>query len=145
MGAVLLAVLVAAALAPREPATASEQVAEISQTIRCPTCSGESVAQSDADISKQIRLDVAQRLQRGQTPDQIRAYYAERYGEGILLTPQSGGLVGLVWILPVAALVLAVGGLVIVFRRWSETPPVHASDADRELVERALEETPGDG
>lgn len=139
MVVVLAAVLVIGALGDRGPATQAEQVNAVAGTIRCPTCQGESVQQSDADISKQIRIDIAQRLQRGETPDQIRSFYASRYGQGILLTPTSTGVAGLVWVLPVALAVLAVAGLIVVFRRWQAREPAHASAADRDLVARALE------
>lgn len=138
MVVVLAAVLVIGALGDRGPATQAEQVNAVAGTIRCPTCQGESVQQSDADISKQIRIDIAQRLQRGETPDQIRSFYASRYGQGILLTPTSTGVAGLVWILPVALAVLAVAGLIVVFRRWQAREPAHASAADRALVASAL-------
>ena len=45
----------------------------------------------------------------------------------------------LVWLLPVVALAVAVGFLVIVFRRWSREAPTHASEADRALVAEALQ------
>lgn len=138
-------VLAVGAVAPRDPATTTEQVAEIAGTIRCPTCNGESVAVSDAEISKEIRLDIAQRLQKGEVPDQIRAFYGGRYGESILLTPEASGLSGMVWILPVAAAVFALGALVMVLGRWTRRPLVHASDADKALVEQALREVDAEG
>jgi cytochrome c-type biogenesis protein CcmH len=143
LGLVLVAALTLGALGSRGASTSLEQVSEVAQTIRCPVCDGESVAQSDADISRQIRTDIAQRLQEGQTPDQIRDYYGGKYGDSILVTPQSNGLVALVWIIPVAALVIAIAGLVVVFRRWGEHTDVSATDADRSLVEHALGGDPG--
>ncbi len=70
---------------------------------------------------------------RALDPDTLAA----RYGERILLTPGRSGLVGLVWALPVAALVAALAGVALAFRRWRGRGVVHATDADRELVERA--------
>jgi cytochrome c-type biogenesis protein CcmH len=145
MGLVVVVALVVATLGSRAPASSLEQVTDVAQTIRCPQCDGESVAQSDADISRQIRTDIAQRLQEGQTPDQIRDYYGGKYGDSILVTPQSNGLVALVWVIPVAALVIALAGLTMAFRRWGERGTVPASDADRELVQHALEAPPEDG
>jgi cytochrome c-type biogenesis protein CcmH len=144
MGLVVVAALVVGTLGSRGPSTSLEQVTDVAQTIRCPQCDGESVAQSDADISRQIRTDIAQRLQEGQTADQIRDYYGGKYGDSILVTPQSNGLVALVWVIPVAALVIALAGLTMAFRRWGERSTVSASDADRALVEEALDEPPGE-
>jgi cytochrome c-type biogenesis protein CcmH len=144
MGVVFVGALLLATFGSRGPSTSLEQVDAIGQTIRCPVCDGESVAQSDADISKQIRTDIAQRLQEGQSPDDIRAYYASKYGDSILVTPQSNGLVALVWIIPVAALVIAIAGLFFAFRRWGERATVSASSADHDLVRSAIDGS-GDG
>src|SRR3712207_7703759 len=53
-----------------------------------------------------------ERLRDGQSPEEIRAYFVSRYGRGILLKPEAGGVAGLVWALPVALGLAAVGGLV---------------------------------
>jgi len=120
------------------PRTNADRLLAISQTIKCPVCSGESVAESNASVSVDIRADIAKRLEQGQTDDQIRQAYADNYGEYILLTPKATGVTSLVWIIPVVALVLALAGLVVVFRRWSVRGEVHATAADRALVDQAL-------
>ena len=56
----------------------------------------------------------------------------------MLLTPTATGVTTLVWIIPVVALVLAIAGLAVAFRRWKRKGDVHATAADRELVGRAL-------
>jgi cytochrome c-type biogenesis protein CcmH len=134
--------LVLGALGERPPATGVERVNAVARTIRCPTCQGESVAQSEAEISKEIRLDIARRLEAGEAEDQIRASYVARYGEGIVLDPSGSGIAGLVWALPVIAGVLAVAGLVAVFRRWHADAHRHATAADEELVAAALQPAP---
>ncbi|MEZ5145219.1 MAG: cytochrome c-type biogenesis protein [Acidimicrobiales bacterium] len=136
--AVVGALLVVGVAGARPPATQAERVNEVARTVRCPTCQGESVAQSEAEISKEIRLDIARRLEQGQSEEQVRDFYVARYGEGILLEPSGSGVSGLVWALPVIALVLAVAGLVAVFRRWQVRGEVHATDADEALVAQAL-------
>jgi cytochrome c-type biogenesis protein CcmH len=120
------------------PPTNADRLLAISQTIKCPQCHGESVAESNADVSVEIRADIAKRLDQGQTDDQIRSYYAGRYGDYILLTPKATGVTSLVWIIPVVALVVGIAGLVVAFRRWQVRGDVHATAADRELVGRAL-------
>ena len=140
---VLLAVVVVSALSiavfgSRSAPTAQDRVADIARTIKCPTCGGESVAESNAPASQAIRVDLAERIQSGQTDEQIRQYYAGRYGQAILLTPSASGINALVWVLPIAALAVAIGFLVIVFRRWSREATAHATDDDRALVADAL-------
>ncbi len=66
----------------------------------------------------------------------------EKHGTGaLLLTPGADGFVGLVWVLPVAGLIMALAGLAAVFRKWQIAPaPPTPDDADRDLVAAALAE-----
>jgi len=144
MAVVVLVALTIGTLGSTGPQTNADRVMAIARTLKCPVCDGESVAESNADASLQIRADIAKRLDQGQTADQIRAYYAspERYGSSILLTPSSTGISSLVWIIPIMVLVVSFAVLVALFRRWKVRGEVHASDADRALVGAALEAHP---
>lgn len=138
----LLLVVVAIALAVGSrggsAGSTEDRVRDISSTIKCPKCSGQSAATSDAPTASAIRSDIARRLQAGQSADQIRDYYATRYGEEILLTPGRSGASGLVWAVPVVAVVLAFAGIGFAFHRWQSGDPSTPSDADRDLVVSAL-------
>ncbi len=138
LAVVVIAVLSVATFTARSAPTAADRVNNISVTIKCPVCAGESVAVSNAPASLEIRKEIAEQVQQGQTDEQIRRYYAAKYGEAILLTPSATGINALVWILPVVALALAIAGLGIAFRRWSVAPTERATDADRELVASAM-------
>jgi cytochrome c-type biogenesis protein CcmH len=116
--AIVLAVALVLGNRSAGPANPLDRAHAIEQTIKCPTCRGQSVAESDAPASKAIRTDIATRISEGQSDDQIREYFASKFGEDILLRPKSSGLAGLVWVLPVAGLVLAAGGLGFAFWRW---------------------------
>jgi cytochrome c-type biogenesis protein CcmH/NrfF len=135
---VLVVALVIGVTQSNEPPTNAERLTTIAKTIRCPFCSGESVAESDSAVSQEIRLDIAKRLQAGQTDNQIRGALADQYGEFVLLNPAPTGVTSIVWILPVVVLVVAIAGLAAAFRRWRLGSDVHATAADRELVGRAL-------
>ena len=137
---VAVSALSIAVFGTRNAPTAQDRVNSISATIKCPVCSGESVAVSDAPASQEIRRQIAEQVQQGQTDQQIRSFYAAKYGDEILLTPSASGINALVWVLPVVALAVALAFLVIVFRRWGDEPEHHATDADRALVDAALAE-----
>ena len=141
---VAITVLSVATFTARAAPTAQDRVNAISATVRCPKCAGESVAVSNAPASLEIRKQIAEQVQQGQTDDQIRSYYAAKYGEAVLLTPSASGINVLVWILPVVALALGIAGLAIAFRRWSAQPVDAATDADRALVAHALAGDPTD-
>jgi cytochrome c-type biogenesis protein CcmH len=137
-----MAVVVAVALAvgttgDGPPRTLEERAMALADTVRCPTCRSQSAADSDAPASQAIRTEIESRLRDGQDDDQIRAYLVSRYGEDVLLNPSGSGVTGLVWALPVAAVVLAAAGLGLAFRRWRGGPPPAVTDDDRALVERA--------
>ena len=136
---VAIAALSVAAFGTRSAPTAQDRVSSISRTVKCPVCSGESVAESNAPASQEIRRQIAEQVQQGQTDDEIRSFYAAKYGQAILLTPSASGVNALVWILPIVALAIGIAALVIVFRRWSSMPQERATDEDRELVDSALQ------
>jgi len=135
---IVLALVVVAALAFGSGAgrgrTLDDRVQAVARTIKCPQCSDQSAATSEAPTAVAIRADIARRLARGQTGDEIRDYYGSRYEESILLNPSSSGTASLVWILPVVALVGAFGGLAFAFRRWKAASTGEVSDDDRQLV-----------
>ena len=117
------------------PAARSRRLAA---ELRCPVCQGLSVADSPSDTARAMAADVRRRVDAGESDEEIRRAYVERYGEWILLEPPASGFGAVVWALPMAVLVLAAGVLALAFRRWRRQPALAASDADRELVERAL-------
>ena len=101
------------------PARATEdRVQAIAATIRCPQCRSQSAADSDASTAQAVRTEIAERVEAGESADEIRAYFASRYGEQILLTPPADGVGSLVWVLPVAATVAGAAGLAYAFVRW---------------------------
>jgi cytochrome c-type biogenesis protein CcmH/NrfF len=85
---------------------------------------------------------IAADLQNGMSTSEIFDDLAASYGDEIILTPTSSGVTGLVWILPVVFGVFAVAALVVVFRRWSRTGALEASDEDRALVDEARHQEP---
>jgi cytochrome c-type biogenesis protein CcmH len=147
LGWLALAVMLATALVvgvtdDGGPRTPGERERDVAASVACPTCDGQSVADSDASAARGVRSYIEDRIAEGAGDDDIRAELADRYGDQILLTPGRSGLAGLVWVLPVAALVAAFAGLVLAFRRWRGRGVVTASAADRALVDQALAGTP---
>jgi cytochrome c-type biogenesis protein CcmH len=113
-------------------------VRRVSSQVRCPTCEGQSVADSNAASSQAIRDDIRTRIQGGESDGEIRSFLVSRYGKDILLNPPASGVSGLVWALPVVAFIVAIGGLAFAFRRWRVRDDVELTEADEALVRRAL-------
>ena len=122
------------------PRTDDERARAIEATVKCPLCRSQSVETSETQISVDIRADIRRRLSLGQSDDQIRQALSEHYGQDIQLIPPASGVAGLVWVLPVAAFIVALGGLALAFRHWRRPVTASASDADTELVEAAMRE-----
>ncbi len=95
-----------------------ERAQSLEHTIKCPVCRGQSVAESDAEASKAIRVEIARRIEAGQSDSEIRSFFAQTLGDDILLRPASSGFGGLVWVLPVAGFVVAAAGIGFAFWRW---------------------------
>lgn len=140
---VLIAAFVFATVRDTGERTTDDRINAIAETIKCPTCQGESVSDSNALASREIRRDIARRVEEGQSDDEIRAYYIESYGEEIVLTPSGSGVTALVWVLPVVVSGAAVAGLVLVFRRWRGRSTREVTDDDRRLVDAALHDLEG--
>lgn len=140
---IVLAVVLAGALAAGTrdesgPVTEDQRVERITSVVRCPTCQGLSVAQSDAPAARSIEDEVRRRIQAGESEGQIKDYLVSRYGQGVILMPEAEGVGLLVWALPVLGAAAAVGGLVLVLRGRRVQAGRKVSAADQALVEEAL-------
>jgi len=65
---------------------------------------------------------IRDQLRAGKTPDEVRAYFVDKYGEWILLTPKATGFNLVVYLVPLVFIL--VGGAVVwrTVRRWTVTP-----------------------
>ena len=139
MAAVLLGAFAVGVSGERAPRTETDRVRAIASEVRCPTCESLSAAESDAAAAQAVRDEIRDRLRAGESEGEILAFLAGRYGDDILLRPEAGGVAGLAWVLPVAAVLLALGGLAWTMRRSKREPAVAGpSAADRDLVAEAL-------
>ena len=94
------------------------QTREIAKTLRCAVCQSESVWESNAELAKQMRQLIRERLVQGQSPEEIRAYFLSRYGDYILLKPRKAGLNLVLWVGPFV--LLGLGGILLyrTVARW---------------------------
>lgn len=113
----------------------------LSAQLRCMVCQNESIDESNADLARDLRLLVRERLQAGDSDDQIRAYLVRRYGDFILLKPPFKPETWLLWGAPF--LVLLVGGCIIFVARRRQKSLVPAnllSEAERAKLNALLGE-----
>ena len=97
----------AVALHPSGDAQAA-RVAHLESLVRCPSCDDLSVAESDATSAIAVRHEIAAKVDAGESDDQILTSLESVYGTSILLSPPTTGLGVLLWLGPLAVLVLLV-------------------------------------
>lgn len=88
-----------------------EQAQALFREIRCVVCTGESIAESQAKIAADMRRDISERLEGGETPAQIKEYLVSRYGDVILMKPPVKPATWLLWGGPL--LILACGAALL--------------------------------
>ena len=96
----LLLALPAMAVGPDEilPDPALESRArDISAGLRCLVCQNQSIDDSDAELARDLRLLVRERLVAGDSDDAVRQFVVDRYGEYVLLAPRFGAHTLLLW------------------------------------------------
>lgn len=136
MAVVVVVALAIGTLAQSEP-TPEERAQNLAETIRCPSCKSQSVASSDTPSSQGVRKLIVQRIEAGDSDEQIRDFVASRYSREILLDPSGSGFGSLVWALPVILVVVALAGLIYRFRDYRPSGRA-VTQADRDLVADAL-------
>ena len=84
------------------------QAKSLMETLRCLVCQGQSIADSDAEMAGDMRALVRRRIRDGESPDQVRAWLIQRYGNWVSYDPPLDRTTWPLWILPL--LLLATGG-----------------------------------
>lgn len=112
----------------------------LSAELRCMVCQNESIDESHADLARDLRLLVRERLQAGDSDAEIRAFLVRRYGDFILLKPPFKLETWLLWGTPVLVVLLG-GGLILMTQRRHQrsalaAPPL--SEAERAKLDAML-------
>ncbi|QPG05043.1 cytochrome c-type biogenesis protein CcmH [Salinimonas marina] len=105
--------------------TQRAQFTTLTQTLRCPMCQNQNIADSDAMIAKDMRRKVYQLTLEGQSREQIIAYMKARYGDFVYYEPPLTVATIWLWILPVG---FALCGLWIVLKRGKPAPPADMAE-----------------
>ncbi|OCC24899.1 cytochrome C biogenesis protein [Croceicoccus estronivorus] len=79
------------------------------ETLRCLKCQGQSIADSDAPMAGDMRHQVRTRIEAGESPDEIRDWLVERYGDYVSFAPRFDGATWPLFALPVVIVALALG------------------------------------
>ena len=105
------------------------QVREIASQLRCPVCQGLSVGDSPSELANEMRTLVREQLQQGKTSAEVLDYFAQRYGEWILLAPPKHGFNLVIWVLPFGLLPIGAAVVYLGARRWVRTAAMRPADS----------------
>jgi cytochrome c-type biogenesis protein CcmH len=92
---------------PSAPSTWQTRVAHLETLVKCPSCDNLSVAQSTAASSLAVRAQITAMVRAGDSDTQVFTAIERAYGPTVLLTPPEGGLTTVLWVAPLALLVVA--------------------------------------
>ncbi len=120
----------------------------LSQELRCLVCQNEPIDSSNADLARDLRNLVRERLVAGDSDDDVKAYLVARYGDYVLLDPPFKPSNYALWFGPVLILLLGGLGVFLFFsgaRRASVPPPLSAEERARldRLLDAEERDEPG--
>jgi cytochrome c-type biogenesis protein CcmH len=117
-----------------------ERARELSKGLRCLVCRNESIDESNAELARDLRLLLRERIAGGDTDEEALDYLVSRFGEYVLLTPRATGANLILW---VAGPVLLLMALAIAFfylrQRRPEGPGETLSEDEKERLAKLLE------
>lgn len=125
--------------APLSDPALEARAQSLAREIRCVVCENEPVALSSAEIAVDMRKAIRERIAAGDSDAQVRRFFADRYGEFVLLRPRIGLDTFALWGAPLALLLLGGLGLYVASRRGG-TAPADVPAIDDEQALAALKE-----
>ena len=112
---------------------------EISRDIRCPVCQGETIDDSSAPISRDLRLIIRERIMAGDSDAEVVDYIVARYGEFVLFNPRADGSNLILW-LAGPALLLAGIAMAVAAQRRRVLPEARLTEAEQARLTEILKE-----
>ena len=117
-----------------------ERFKKLSNELRCPTCQGLAVKDSEAGFSTSIKGKIRELMEKGDSDEEIIAYFTERYGEWILRAPPVSGFNLVLWILPGAAIVTGFLWLLYRSKKWVEKPTKGLTELSPEEEQKIMDD-----
>lgn len=113
---------------------------EISRQIRCPVCQGESIDDSNAQISRDLRIIIRERLVAGDSDSEVIDFVVERYGEFVLFNPRATGSNLILWL--AGPVMLLAGGTIAVLalRRRAGAAETGLTEAEEARLKELMED-----
>lgn len=114
-----------------------DRARSLSQGLRCPVCRNESIDESNAALAKELRIVLRERIVAGDSDAEAVDFMVARYGEYVLLRPDTSGTNLILWLAAPALLLAALGiGWSTIRRR--KPAPAPLSDAEKAELDEIL-------
>ena len=117
-----------------------ERFKKLSNELRCPTCQGLAVKDSEAGFSTSIKGKIRELMEKGNSDEEIKAYFTERYGEWILRAPPISGFNLVLWILPGAAIIAGLLWVLYRSKKWVEKPKKGLKELSPEEEQKIMDD-----
>ena len=109
----------------------------LSQELRCPVCRNESIDESNAALAQELRIVLRERIVDGDTDQEAMDFMVSRYGEFVLLRPDTSGVNIILWLAAPALFLIALGiGWSTI--RAKRSAPDGLSEAEKAELEKIL-------
>ncbi len=104
----------------------------LTEELRCLVCQNQNIADSHAELAQDLRRKVYEKLNLGETNEQIIDYMTERYGDFVLYRPPFNARTLILWLAPILTLLIgAIGFWSLLKRRKNSEPELSASEFER--------------
>lgn len=113
---------------------------EISAGLRCMVCQNESIDDSNAELARDLRILVRERLTAGDTDKEVQDFVVARYGEFVLLRPRLSANTLLLWGFPIVILLIGGGTLLFSLRRRKAIAPEPLSGEEKARLSKILDD-----
>ena len=112
----------------------------LSAQLRCMVCQNQSIDDSNAELARDLRLLVRERLKNGDSDEAVIDYVVSRYGEFVLLKPRLRGETLLLWGAPALLFVAGAAAMALfVRRRAGQATGTPLSEAEKAELDKILE------
>jgi cytochrome c-type biogenesis protein CcmH len=118
---------------------AQKRLVDLSAQLRCLVCQNQSIAESNAELAVDLRNQINEQIKAGKSDSEIVDFMVTRYGDFVLYRPPFKATTALLWIGPIALLLLAILAFyrtLVARRKRIEDRPL--TDAERAEAERLL-------
>lgn len=105
-----------------------ERYRTLVEELRCPKCQNQNIADSDAPIAMDMRVEIFNKLERGESNDEIVDYLVERYGDFVRYKPPVNKTTLVLWYAPIGFLLFGLVMVAVIVMRRRRIAPAHSSE-----------------